>query len=1137
MCGQIIPTMFVLMDFLQMAAAHCMVHPVPPRNFTLPCVLLNETFLSPFSAGSWSGLRRELGTPKTKSLMNEESFLCCLWSASNIGCSLYRASMQARKFIPSEINISAHQQIDWSWNVECRIRGKLDLLVCNLQLLKLDLRDDLKVNLLYSGSELSQGAASTSSLQGTVRVARCDCREQDTCECPVASPSLNHTYLLWLEVVAGGTALGSPPMSLQPTDIVKPEAPVNLQLELAERGQVKLCWSSPVLLPFPLQHQVRISAPPGHGECQMLQVALETSVAIDSALLDSPSSVQVRSRNLRGPGFWSDWSTPYNPTLGAQVLYFPPKTLTSAGSNISFLCIYKNKSKPVEAQEVVWWLNLAEEIPASQYSLVNNRVSKVTLFNLKATKPRGSFFYNALYCCHQSRECHHRYAELYVVDMDFNISCETDGYLTKMTCRWSANPTTLLLGSLQLRYYRSQIYCSDFPSPSPNSEVKECHLQRNHSYECTFQPIFLLSGYTMWIEFEHFLGTLESSPTCVIPADVVKPLPPSNVGAELTRNVGLLNVSWTKPVFANRDLTFQIRWNAGNREGIPWQLYEVPNSTGSSAVIKVEQLCVEYVVQVRCRELDGSGFWSDWSRAAQTLVQDIRAPLHGPEFWRIISEDPARKQRNVTLVWKPLMENHSLCSVSRYIIKHQIPGNPSWEEYVDHGTTWSFPWIEPTHTITILAMNSVGISAVNSNLTLSQQMSTVDAVQSLSAYLVNSTCVVVVWTLSPHIPEVTSFVIEWKNLNKEEEMKWLRVPPNLRKYFIYDHFILIEKYQFSLYPVFAGGVGKARATDQFAKGGFETGNNGSLHVVLPIVFSTSVLLLGALLVSHPRMKKLFWEDVPNPKNCSWAQGVNFQQPEALENLFAKHPEPMSFEPLLLEAEIVLEDISVTKALEKEEPRDFLGIDSMFPTPQESECDSACSSSHFQGSSFSRSSQDGETTAQCDLKYATVISDSQSSGLCRQKTNPRSCFDECFLAEDSVVFRAFSSGAWEVGSGALVAFPGSPGWQPSRALSLTSSEGFSEPLDDAFPGSAERSLYYLGITSLQKGERDIFLTESSRGMCQLQSTDLLTDGAVLQHIPANVKEFIHSSLKPKATVPYVPQFRMAASKGQEATEKK
>ncbi|XP_053841698.1 leptin receptor isoform X1 [Vidua macroura] len=1124
MCWQIIPTMVVLMDFLQMAAAHCMVHPVPPRNFTLPCVLLNETFLSPFSAGSWSGLRRELGAPKIKPLMNEENFLCCLWSASSIDCSLYRASMQARKFIPSEINLSAPQKIDWSWNMECWIRGRLDLLVCNLQLLKLDLRADLKVNLLYSGSELSLGAASTSSLQGTVRVAPCDCGDQATCQCLVATPSLNHTYLLWLEMVAGGTALGSPPVALQPTDIVKPEAPVKLRLELAERGQVKLCWSSPAPLPFPLQHQVRISAPPGHGDSQMLQVALESSVAMDNALLDSPSSVQVRSRNLRGPGFWSDWSTPYNLTLGAQVLYFPPRSLTSAGSNLSFLCLYTSSTQPVEAQELVWWLNLAEQIPARQYSLVSSRVSKVTLFNLKATQPRGGFLYNALYCCHQSRECHHRYAEFYVVDMDFNISCETDGYLTKMTCRWSANPTTLLLGSLQLRYH----------SPSPNSEVKECHLQRNHSYECTFQPIFLLSGYTLWIEFKHFLGTLESSPTCVIPADVVKPLPPSNVGAELTRNTGLLNVSWTQPVFASRDLTFQIRWNSGSREDIPWQLYEVPRPAGSWAVVRVQQLCVQYVVQVRCRELDGSGYWSDWSRAAQTLVQDIRAPLQGPEFWRIVSEDPARKQRNVTLLWKPLVQNHSLCSVSRYIIKHQTPGNTSWEEFVDHGTSWTFPWMEPTHTVTILAMNSVGISAINSNLTLSQQMSTVDAVQSLSAYLVNSTCVVVVWSLSPQIPGIKSFVIEWRNLNKEEQIKWLQVPPNLRKYFIYDHFILIEKYQFSLYPVFAGGVGKARATDQFAKGGFETGNTGSLHVVLPIVFSTSVLLLGALLVSHQRMKKLLWEDVPNPKNCSWAQGVNFQQPETLEHLFAKHPEPMSCEPLLLEAEVVLEDISITKTLGKEEPGVFLGIDSTFPTPQDSEWDSACSSSHFQSSSFCRSSQDGEATAQGDLRYATVISSCASSGLCRRKTSPRRCLDSCFLGEHPTVLGAFSSGAWEVGSGALLVFPGS---QPSRALSLLSSEGFSEPLGEAFPGSAERSLWYLGVTALEKGHRDVLLTDSSRGTCQLQSTDLLTEGELLQHIPTRVKEFVPSSLRPKGTVPYVPQFRVAAAKGQEATEKK
>ncbi|XP_027507591.1 leptin receptor isoform X1 [Corapipo altera] len=1142
MYWQIILTILVLLDFLQMAVAHCMVHPIPPRNFTLPCVLLNETSLNPFSAGveSWFGLRRDHHrTSEIKPLTKEESFLCCLWGDNNLDCSLYRASLQTRKFIPSEINISASQEIDSNWNMECWIKGKLDLLVCNLRVLRLYLREDLKVNLFYAGSELSLGNVSTSSLQGTVRIAQCECTEDDTCECLVPSLRLNHTYIMWLKVLVGVTPLWSPLMSVKPVDIVKPEPPLNLHLEMTEGGQVKMCWSEPALLPYPLQYQVRISAKPGHSTWQMVQVALEASLAIDNTLLDSSYLVQVRCRNHQGLGFWSDWSTPYDLSLGAEVLYFPPQILTSAGSNVSFHCIYKNKSKIVEPQEVVWWLNLAEEIPASLYTLVSDRVSKVTLFNLKATKPRGSFFYDTLYCCHQSRECHPRYAELYVVDMNINITCETDGYLTKMTCSWSANPNMLLPGSsLQLRYYRSQIYCSDFPSPSPESEVKECHLQKNHSYECTFQPIFLLSGYTLWIEFKHFLGTLESSPACVIPADVVKPLPPSNVRAELTRNVGLLNVSWTNPVFTNSDLKFQIRY-AVNREEIPWELCEVSNTPSSSAVIEVEQLCVEYVVQVRCRELDGSGYWSDWSRPAQTLVQDIRAPLQGPEFWRIVTEDPARRQKNVTLVWKPLMKNHSLCSVSRYIIKHQTPGNTSWVEYVDHGTTWSFPWTEHTHTITVLAMNSIGISSVNFNLTLSQQMSTVDAVRSLSAYPVNSTCVIVVWTLSPQIYMITSFVIEWKNLNKEEEIKWVRVPPNMSKYYIYDYFILIEKYQFSLYPVFAGGVGRARATDQFSKGGFENENNGNLSVVLPIVISTSVLLLGVLLVSHQRMKKLLWEDVPNPKNCSWAQGVNFQQPETFEHLFTKHPEATSFEPLL-DAEIVLEDISVTKASEKEDTQDFLGIASTFPNPQDSERDSACSSSHFNSSSSSQSSQEAAPPGSggIDLKYATVVGNSRSDGLCERKMNPRSCFDRCFLAEDSVVSGAFSSSTWEVGSGVFLVFPGSPGRQPSKTLSLISSEGFSEPSDhdDAFTDSLERSLCYLGITPLEKRENGIFLTESSEVLCQFHTRNLLTDTGVLQHTPTDVHGFIQSSLKPKAMVPYVPQFGMAVAKGKEATEK-
>ena len=76
---------------------------------------------------------------------------------------------------------------------------------------------------------------------------------------------------------------------------------------------------------------------------------------------------------------------------------------------------------------------------------------------------------------------------------------------------------------------------------------------------------------------------------------------------------------------------------------------------------------------------------------------------------------------------------------------------------------------------------------------------------------------------------------------------------------------------------------------------------------------------------------------------------------------------MSFEPLLLEPEIVLEDISVTKALEQEDTQDFLVLDSTFTKPEDSEHDSACPSSHFSGrSSLECSPSDptsGETASQ------------------------------------------------------------------------------------------------------------------------------------------------------------------------------
>lgn len=62
------------------------------------------------------------------------------------------------------------------------------------------------------------------------------------------------------------------------------------------------------------------------------------------------------------------------------------------------------------------------------------------------------------------------------------------------------------------------------------------------------------------------------------------------------------------------------------------------------------------------------------------------------------------------------------------------------------------------------------------------------AVQSLSAYPLSSNCVILSWTLSPGDYNLIYLVIEWKNLNEDDGMKWLRIPSNVRKYYIHGMF-------------------------------------------------------------------------------------------------------------------------------------------------------------------------------------------------------------------------------------------------------------------------------------------------------------------------------------------------------------
>ncbi|XP_023417101.1 leptin receptor isoform X3 [Cavia porcellus] len=1143
-------------EFLYAMAAFNLAYPITPWRFKLSCLpdKMDDSSLLPtgisnndsgLSGENEAALEARFNSSGTDIAdLSQATFHCCFWSEQDKNCTV-RVDRPEGEALVSTADFSAFQQPGANWNVQCWVTGDLKLLICAVEPSRQNPCKNYDLHLFYALLEVA-GGSRLAPQKGSFEIVQCNCSSEDRWECrvPVPAAKLHDSFLMYLKITAAWATFWSPLMSVQPISVVKPEPPLDLHMEITEDGHLNISWNSPVLAPFPLQYQVRYSENSTTVLREVDEMVLAPALLVDSVLPGCSYEAQVRGRRLDGSGVWSDWSTPGVFTT-QDVIYFPPKILTSAGSNVSFHCIYKNENKIVSSEEIVWWVNLAEEVPPSQYDAVSDHVSKVTFSNLKATEPRDEFNYDAVYCC-QEHQCHHRYAELYVIDVNINISCETDGYLTKMTCRWSANPMQSLVGSSwKLRYYRRSLYCSERPSIHPVSEPKDCHLQDDGFYECIFQPIFLFSGYTMWIRINHTLGSLDSPPTCVTPDAVVKPLPPSKVKAEITGNVGLLKVSWETPSFSENQLQFQIRYGLSGQE-IPWKTHEVDDAMIMSTSVPVRDLCAAYAVQVRCRRLDGLGFWSDWSSTAYTAVMDVKVPARGPEVWRRMDGDITKRERNVTLLWRPLMKIDSLCSVRSYVVQHQTPHNGTWVEDMGNQTHLTFLWTEQAHTVTVLAVNSIGASLANFNLTFSWAMSEVSIVQSLGAYPLNSSCVVLSWTLSPSDYSLMYFIIEWKNLDEDDEIKWLRIPSNVKKYYIRDYFIPIEKYQFSLYPVLLEGVGKPKILNGFTKVDEKHQNDAGLYIIVPIIIPSSVLMLGALLIAHQRMKKLFWEDVPNPKNCSWAQGLNFQKPETFEHLFTKHTGSVTFGPLLLEPETISEDISVDtawKTQEDVEPATWVSFLATAPDPEKgSTCTSdQCDSSAFSARRGTTVSWEEESPTQPSVKYAMLVSTSKSSeteeepGLLPGSMG-MGCPGRSSPGRDSL-----SAGSWEIETEATFIISDQQPDMTSAHLSF--SEGLDEllELEGNFPveSQSEKSVYYLGVTSVKEREGGVFLTEESGVLSPFPPHCLFADIRILQDSCSHLVEsnFNFGTSGKKTFVSYMPQFQTCSTQTQKIMENK
>ncbi|KPP63040.1 LEPRb protein-like [Scleropages formosus] len=843
----------------------------------------------------------------------------------------------------------------------------------------------------------------------------------------------NQMILVTLAVSSGRRSAVSPVIVFIPQHLVELDPPVNLQYNMTTEGELLLSWTDPHPTTYPLTYDLRYSFNSTLSSWMHLDGVTAQPVSMRSLAVGTHYLVQVRRKIRDRPSPWSDWSQAL-PIYLHEVTYLPETMLTSAGSNVTVYCVINNRS--LSARNVVWWLDAQERVPESQYSVISEHVSSVTLLNVRPVKEHR---FRLLQCCQwkgNTSVCSYSYAALYIKEINVAVSCETNGDLTAMTCRWNTTKWVKFL-------YR------DLPCDVEGVEVglspaKECPTAGQGFMRCTLQPVLPVACYKIWLEFGKEGSPVKSLSIWITPMEWVKPYPPYDLLA-ITVPEGFLIMQWKRHELPVYELQFEVRYTV-DRPDARW---------------KVLGLLLNQVLGTNGNA--GSLF---------------SAPEIGPDFWRFFQKDPSKNETNVTLLFAHLKEDNLSCCVEGFTIQHHASKGLVWFEKLSLVSSHTFLWTGEVHTITATAWNSQGSSTKNHNMTL---------IWPTRRVRINGSCFSLTWTLIHNRSDLLSFVVEWRDQSTGDGIKWARIPAHSHTFYLHEN------------------------------RGHPRGQH-TAYVLLLIVAFLSVTLFLILVVSQQQMMKLVWRDVPDPNNCSWAQGVDFNKrlsfkAESLENLF-RHREKLTSCPLLLELDTISEAVIVERtkspASGGERDRALGWAGKSEKTPRLQHC------GNFSGiGAASAICASMESLNQSRVAYGSVLSPQEPSCRCGQDSGLSGSLDEGNFSANSDMSSSSLGVPWGLDS--------IPSHQCS--CSFDSTEEFSESSDqedESLEGSA------FGV--------ELALEDHQGGTCQRQAVMVRCkercERSPLESVPLLSCEGSRSSARGASanTISvYMPQFQTLSSK--------
>ncbi|XP_075341904.1 leptin receptor-like isoform X1 [Odontesthes bonariensis] len=594
---------------------------------------------------------------------------------------------------------------------------------------------------------------------------------------------------------------------------------------------------------------------------------------------------------------WSEWSKPHNILLNT-VSYIPETAVALPGEYVTVYCVFNDHSS--NASMAMWTLNLHQPLNHSQYYPVNQWVSKITvrapetgIYDLLTCAPELTFPYP--------------YSKIYVEGAFIDIKCTTSGDIDAMVCKWSNKERI----KLKFQSKWAVMPCKEMKERERAGENvgvmgPPCMEVRSTQKTCTIQPLNL-ACYKLWLEMPSALGLITSKPLFLSPLDHVKPHTPTNVRA-LSKSSGVMKVTWKHPPLPVQGVQCEFRYCLSSNERDEWKVQSSVRDPWGEVVIP--DICQEYMVQVRCKHISGKGYWSDWSKFVKSTPLNSKAPERGPDFWRIRQDDPDRRKSNVILLFEDFGVSGDSYCVDGFIILRQALNGSVMKIKTDLVSSYSFEWDQDFQTVTVEAFNSIGSSINNINMTLEKQPKR-PCMHWFHVLAINSTCVSLSWSLLDSSSIPLFMVVQWSSQRQQgpedpglSEQKWVRLPYTDRPVYLQGDFYGYEDFVFYLYPVFADGEGEPMSTSA-------TRRDPEAYIIPLFIFILCGVLFFSLVIMQKKMKKLVLKNVPNPKKCSWAEGLNFKKVDTFEHSF-QPLKGLQALPLLLPSEKISKIIIVDK---------------------------------------------------------------------------------------------------------------------------------------------------------------------------------------------------------------------------------